>query len=70
MRAYEGPEGAAEAPELGPPEEVHPPTAVSRERDAHCAAVQSLDICNGYVCSAGGDAMIRVWREDTLEFVA
>ena len=37
--------------------------------DSHCGVVIALALCGGLVCSAGGDAMIKVWRADTLQFV-
>ncbi|KAL3135302.1 hypothetical protein ABBQ32_007500 [Trebouxia sp. C0010 RCD-2024] len=37
--------------------------------DSHCGVVVALALCGGYVCSAGGDAMIKVWKADSLEFV-
>ena len=37
--------------------------------DSHCGVVVALAQCGEYVCSAGGDAMIKVWKADTLEFV-
>lgn len=37
--------------------------------DSHCGVVVALALCGEYVCSAGGDAMIKVWKADTLEFV-
>ena len=37
--------------------------------DSHCGVVVALALCGDYVCSAGGDAMIKVWKADTLDFV-
>ena len=37
--------------------------------DSHCGVVIALALCGDYVCSAGGDAMIKVWKADSLEFV-
>lgn len=37
--------------------------------DSHCGVVVALALCGAYVCSAGGDAMIKVWKADSLEFV-
>lgn len=37
--------------------------------DSHCGVVVALALCGIHVCSAGGDAMIKVWKADTLEFV-
>ena len=37
--------------------------------DSHCGVVVALALCGEHVCSAGGDAMIKVWKADTLEFV-
>lgn len=37
--------------------------------DSHCGVVVALALCGEYVCSAGGDAMIKVWKADSLEFV-
>lgn len=36
--------------------------------DSHCGVVIALALCGEYVCSAGGDAMIKVWKADSLEF--
>ena len=36
--------------------------------DSHCGVVIALALCGDYVCSAGGDAMIKVWQADSLEF--
>lgn len=35
--------------------------------DSHLSVINSLEICGNYVCSAGGDAMVRVWRLRTLK---
>lgn len=37
--------------------------------ESHCGAVLSLAICGDYVCSSGSDAMIKVWKAGSLEFV-
>lgn len=37
--------------------------------DSHCGVVVALALCGEHVCSAGGDAMIKVWKADTLELV-
>ena len=37
--------------------------------DSHCGVVITLALCGDYVCSAGGDAMIKVWKAGSLEFV-
>ncbi|KAK9917148.1 hypothetical protein WJX75_001304 [Coccomyxa subellipsoidea] len=42
------------------------PDVCSAAEDAHCGAVHALALCGSYVCSAGGDAMIRVWDASTL----
>lgn len=34
---------------------------------SHLSVINSLEICGNYVCSAGGDAMVRVWQLGTLE---
>ena len=36
--------------------------------DSHCGVVIALAVCGDYVCSAGGDAMIKVWKAGSLEF--
>ncbi len=36
--------------------------------DSHCGVVIALALCGEYVCSAGGDAMIKVWKAGSLEF--
>ena len=43
------------------------PDATSSTADAHCSTVHALELCRGYLCSAGGDAMIRVWDAATLK---
>lgn len=68
IRSFIAPE-SLETPLLDPPEESQMPMATSPEAEGHCSAVQALAICNGYICSAGGDAMIRVWKEACLSFV-
>ena len=42
------------------------PDVCSATEDAHCGAVHALALCGSYVCSAGGDAMIRIWDASTL----
>lgn len=37
--------------------------------DSHCGVVIALALCGDYVCSAAGDAMIKVWKAGSLEFV-
>ncbi len=44
------------------------PDVCSAKEDAHCGAVQTLALCGSYLCSAGGDAMIRIWDASTLAF--
>ena len=68
IRAFTAPD-TGEAPLLDPPEQAQVPAFTSQEPEGHCSAVQSLAICGSYVCSAGGDAMIRVWRANDLAFV-
>ncbi len=36
--------------------------------DSHCGVVIALALCGDYVCSAGGDAMIKVWKAGSLHF--
>lgn len=43
------------------------PDITSSAADAHCSTVHALAMCRGYLCSAGGDAMIRVWDAATLK---
>ena len=43
------------------------PDVTSSTADAHCSTVHALELCRGYLCSAGGDAMIRVWDAATLK---
>lgn len=43
------------------------PDATSSTADAHCSTVHALELCRGYLCSAGGDAMVRVWDAATLK---
>lgn len=38
----------------------------SAEKDAHCGGVHTLALCGSHLCSAGGDAMIRIWDSTTL----
>lgn len=45
------------------------PDAVTGAADSHCSSVNALAVCGDLLCSAGGDAMIRVWKARTLEFV-
>ena len=42
------------------------PDVASSSADAHCSTVHALAMCRGLLCSAGGDAMIRVWDAATL----
>lgn len=42
------------------------PSAITPPDTGHCSAVCSLALVGGYVCSAGGDATIRVWVEGSL----
>lgn len=42
------------------------PDVRSSQADAHCGAVHTLAVCSGYLCSAGGDAMIRIWNAESL----
>ena len=69
IRAFEGPGEPAELPLHDPAELCQLPTAVTREADGHCSVVHALSVCGGRVCSAGGDAMIRVWKEENLEYI-
>ena len=43
------------------------PDVASSAADAHCSTVHALAMCRGLLCSAGGDAMIRVWDAATLK---
>jgi len=52
--------GCAPARALASPSAITPPDC------GHCSAVCSLALVGGYVCSAGGDATIRVWVEGSL----
>ena len=45
------------------------PDVCSSKEDAHCGAVQTLALCGNHLCSAGGDAMIRIWDASTLAFL-
>ena len=65
------PTGAAPLPDAGAatPAEGGALIGSSAMADSHCGVVVALALCGGYVCSAGGDAMIKVWKADTLEFV-
>ena len=49
--------------------ETMPGFAVTSPEDSHCSAVTAVACCGDYVCSAGGDAAIRVYKATTLEFV-
>ena len=40
---------------------------IAQSRGGHCAAVHALVECAGFVCSAGGDAVIHIWHPRTLE---
>ena len=42
------------------------PDVASSSADAHCSTVHALAMCRGFLCSSGGDAMIRVWDAATL----
>eukprot|EP00210_Caulerpa_lentillifera_P007669 g7320.t1 len=35
----------------------------------HLSAIHCLEICGKYICSAGGDSVVRVWDRDTLALV-
>lgn len=43
--------------------------ASTSSAESHCGAVLSLALCGDYVCSSGSDAMIKVWKAGSLEFV-
>ena len=43
--------------------------ASSDMADSHCGVVIALALCGEYVCSAAGDAMIKLWQAGSLEFV-
>ena len=43
--------------------------ASSDMADSHCGVVIALALCGEYVCSAAGDAMIKLWKVGSLEFV-
>ncbi len=49
--------------------ETMPGFAVTSPEDSHCSAVTAVACCGDYVCSAGGDAAIRIHKATTLEFV-
>lgn len=38
--------------------------------ESHLSVVQCLEITGRYICSAGGDAVIRIWDAETLKHVA
>ena len=59
---------ACPAPPLALSHMPHPIEASARSPPGggHCSAVCSLAVVCGLVCSAGGDATIRVWREGSL----
>ncbi|KAK9815459.1 hypothetical protein WJX72_003974 [[Myrmecia] bisecta] len=46
-----------------------PQTSTSGQ-DGHCGAVHTLAMCKNYVCSAGADAMIRIWTQEQLNLVS
>lgn len=52
-------------PPLALPEEATP-DARSLPGEGHCASVCALALCGGLLCSAGGDASIRIWHPATL----
>jgi len=52
---------------LGSPAQRGVPDVCSSSADAHCSTVHALAMCRVYLCSAGGDAMIRVWDAATLK---
>ena len=43
------------------------PDVNSSPADAHCSTVHALAMCAGHLCSAGGDAMVRVWDASSLK---
>lgn len=43
--------------------------ASSDMADSHCGVVIALALCGEYVCSAAGDAMIKLWQAGSLDFV-
>ncbi len=43
------------------------PDVSSSPADAHCSTVHALAMCAGHLCSAGGDAMVRVWDTSSLK---
>ena len=74
VRAFRSPEEEAAACTDGsccgrPLPDPSAPMASTSEAEGHCSVVHALALCSGYVCSAGGDAMIRVWRQESLDFV-
>lgn len=56
---------ALHPPPLALPEEAQP-DARSAPEEGHCASVQALTLAGGQLCSAGGDATIRVWHPASL----
>ena len=62
-------DGAASAPPAQPAAAAPgqaTPDACSLAADGHCATVGTLALCAGHLCSAGGDAMIRIWDPASL----
>lgn len=43
------------------------PDVTSSPADAHCSTVHALAMCASHLCSAGGDAMVRVWDSSSLK---
>eukprot|EP00884_Botryococcus_braunii_P000756 jgi/Botrbrau1/10681/Bobra.139_2s0011.1 len=54
---------------LVPPPVPVPPDSISGVNEAHCGTVCTVAVCGTLVATAGADAMIRIWRTETLTFV-
>lgn len=48
---------------------LHPPNPPPPAAAGHVSAVNAVALCGAFVCSAGGDAMVRVWDAASLKLV-
>lgn len=46
--------------------QVTAPRVTSAVDDGHCSAINSVVACLDFLCSAGGDCTVRVWKKETL----
>lgn len=49
--------------------EIDAPDLETDACEGHVSSVNAVVQCGQYICSAGGDAMVRVWEADSLKLV-